>query len=160
MRWTGTLRALVPLLSLHFVDTCIRTVPSTGCAGCSTDDITFTPAQGNRTGSIDSSFSGPTTSADGCIHLTAICNGDDGFVSFMQFNYEQGGPVENQLMEQVTTAPLDCRDGWIRTESRAGAAQLDVVKFRVPRDDQLSRSLDLATEDFNLVVPFLDRCLA
>ncbi|CAJ0569114.1 unnamed protein product, partial [Mesorhabditis spiculigera] len=129
MRWTGTLRALVPLLSLHFVDTCIRTVPSTvptttttvaptttttvatGCAGCSTDDITFTPAQGNRTGSIDSSFSGPTTSADGCIHLTAICNGDDGFVSFMQFNYEQGGPVENQLMEQVTTAPLDCRDG-------------------------------------------------
>ncbi|CAJ0587346.1 unnamed protein product, partial [Mesorhabditis spiculigera] len=104
-------RPLLILCTFEILDACIRTVPTpspgTTCT-CTAAQITFTPAQANRAGSIDSSFTGP--SADGC-SLTAQCLGDPGMVAFMQFNTNQGGPAENAAMTQNVEAPLECRNG-------------------------------------------------
>ncbi|VDM76323.1 unnamed protein product [Strongylus vulgaris] len=49
--------------------------------------------------------------ATGCLRLTAICAAQAGFFGFMEFNINEGGPLENQDVVQVVEALLECRDG-------------------------------------------------
>ncbi|CAJ0952866.1 unnamed protein product, partial [Mesorhabditis belari] len=108
-------RYLFPLFSLPFLDGCIRTVPTptpgNPCQQCTVGQVTFTPASPDRLGSIDATHTNPTIGGDGCLHMVAECIGDEGFTSFMQFNINQGGPVENNPAKRVVEAPLDCRNG-------------------------------------------------
>ncbi|EGT55662.1 hypothetical protein CAEBREN_28705 [Caenorhabditis brenneri] len=90
------------------------TTTATGCTSCTAGQVTF--AQGNGGVQIDTSGITGTDAATGCLTLTATCTADAGMYSFMQFNFNQGGPAENANMGRTINALLNCVDGnWVYT---------------------------------------------
>ncbi|KAH7705429.1 Protein C30G12.4 [Aphelenchoides avenae] len=72
---------------------------------CTLGDITLTPGPVTPTGT------GPAIGADKCADLTVTCANPGGTV-FMQFNVDQGGPLE--ATGETVTAMLDCVNGtWV-----------------------------------------------
>ncbi|CAB3405669.1 unnamed protein product [Caenorhabditis bovis] len=90
------------------------TTTATGCNSCTEGQIIFTQGDGDIL--IDSSGIFSTDPDSGCLSLIATCTAQENYYAFMQFNYSQGGPVENQNSGRTINAPLACVDGqWVYT---------------------------------------------
>ncbi|CAD6192447.1 unnamed protein product [Caenorhabditis auriculariae] len=51
------------------------------------------------------------TDAAGCVSMVASCTADPDHNAYMQFNIDQGGPLENMAMPLTVRAPLQCING-------------------------------------------------
>uniref|UniRef100_A0A7E4WDA0 C6 domain-containing protein n=1 Tax=Panagrellus redivivus TaxID=6233 RepID=A0A7E4WDA0_PANRE len=81
------------------------------CASCTVSQITFTEANAADPNTETPTFTGPTTDANGCLELTAVCAAGN-TEAFMQFNTNQGGPSEQAGVDVEAT--LQCQDGnWV-----------------------------------------------
>ncbi|PAV63918.1 hypothetical protein WR25_03288 [Diploscapter pachys] len=95
------------------------TTTTNDCADCTIDSVTFEQPDGTAD-RIATSGQVTTDAATGCLTLTATCTADAGMIAFMEFNINQGGPVENAGMTQTVSAPLNCRGGvWYYQDVRA-----------------------------------------
>uniref|UniRef100_A0A1I7T747 C6 domain-containing protein n=1 Tax=Caenorhabditis tropicalis TaxID=1561998 RepID=A0A1I7T747_9PELO len=94
--------------------TVATTTTASGCTSCTASQVTFAQAAG--TIQIDTSGILGTDAASGCLTLTATCTADVMMTAFMQFNFNQGGPAENQNAGRTINALLNCVDGnWVYT---------------------------------------------
>ncbi|VDO57445.1 unnamed protein product [Haemonchus placei] len=91
--------------------TTVAPVTPLACQTCTVDQVSFDAANGDP-GSIDADFRAEANDPQtDCLRLTAICSAQPGFVAFMEFNINQGGPLENQDFVQTVEALLECVDG-------------------------------------------------
>uniref|UniRef100_A0A8R1ID03 Uncharacterized protein n=1 Tax=Caenorhabditis japonica TaxID=281687 RepID=A0A8R1ID03_CAEJA len=83
-------------LSYFMRDTCPAHFSFLRCTSCTAGQVIFAPKSG--TIEIDTSGIIGTDAASGCLTLTATCTAEANYHSFMEFNYNQGGPAENANM--------------------------------------------------------------
>uniref|UniRef100_A0A8R1DP97 C6 domain-containing protein n=2 Tax=Caenorhabditis japonica TaxID=281687 RepID=A0A8R1DP97_CAEJA len=92
------------------------TTTASGCTSCTAGQVIFAPKSG--TIEIDTSGIIGTDAASGCLTLTATCTAEANYHSFMEFNYNQGGPAENANMGRTINALLNCVNGnWVYTSA-------------------------------------------
>uniref|UniRef100_A0A915DT87 C6 domain-containing protein n=1 Tax=Ditylenchus dipsaci TaxID=166011 RepID=A0A915DT87_9BILA len=84
--------------------TVLTTTVNPTCINCAATSVTLTP--GDATQGTSTPTSALSTDANGCFVLTVTCTAAAGGMTFMQFNVNQGGPL--QPIGTVVTAQLNC----------------------------------------------------
>ncbi|KAI1715234.1 c6 domain-containing protein [Ditylenchus destructor] len=80
------------------------------CVNCNLNAITLTTGDPNAGTSTPTAVT--STDANGCLVLTVTCTAQAGGMTFMQFNVNQGGPL--QPVGTVVNAALNCVNGaWV-----------------------------------------------